>query len=350
VKVGIIGCGSAAVSHLDALTHVRGVEVVGVCDPVNERRQATARRFGVERTYAYADELLEAAQPDVVHVLTPPQSHSALTIEALAAGCHVLVEKPMALDADETATMMDAARESGKVLSVCHTFLFSPPVLEARALASEGALGRILGAHIFWRVWRGRQDRYAATPWLHDLPGGTFHESLPHIVYLQREFLGPLRVVAAVPKPAPEVPPTLRELHLLLEGGFGVGSSHLSYWAKPYQIVLRLYGTRLSAHLDVMSNVLVTERTDGGASLRKWASVNADAARQHVGAGLRAVVAGSRRPRQLAHANLIERFYESLRMGAPPPVTAEEGRAVVELLDELWPALDAAHGTTPAVG
>lgn len=347
MKVGIIGCGGVAISHLDALAHVPGVKVVALCDPVQERRQATARRFGVEQAYARADELLEAARPDVVHVLTPPQSHGAVTAEALAAGCHVLVEKPMALDAGEATAMIEAAQRSGKALCVCHNFLFAPPVLEARALAGEGGFGQILGAHIFWRVWRGRHDKYASTPWLQDLPGGPFHETLPHIIYLHREFLGPLRIVAAVPKPVPDVPPTLSELHLLLEGSFGVGSAHVSYSAKPYQIGLRLYGTRLTAHLDVMSNVLVTARTDGGASLSKWASVNANAAWQHVGAGLRAVVAGARRPRQLPHANLIERFYESLRTDAPPPVTAEEGRAVVEVLDTLWPALRSAHGPTP---
>lgn len=318
MKVGVLGCGSVARAHLDALARLPLVEVDGVCDLDDERGSEVARTYGVERTYRQAADLFERV--DAVHVLTPPQSHKSLSIQALEAGCHVLVEKPMALDLEEADEMVAAASRSGRTLGVCHNFLFDPAVVRALELLELGAFGQITGVEIFWRVWRGRPDRYASTLWMRDLPGRFFHESAPHLVYLQQAFLGQLRVVAATASSTPGQPWPSNELRALFAGDAGLGGICVSFSSSLYQLVLRIYGTEAGVQVDLVNHVLSS--LDGGGPVRR----------------LRAANDALLHP---AHAGLIGRFYEALQAGGPPPVTAEDGRSVVAVLDRLWAVLEA---------
>ncbi len=344
IRVGIVGCGNVARSHLQALERVPGVEVVGACDAVAERLERTRSQFRIEGAYGDAADMLGRERLDVVHVLTPPATHKSLSIQALEAGCHVLVEKPMALDVGEADELLEASRRSGRTLGVCHNYLFSPALLSARDLASSGRLGRVVAVEIFWRVWRGKKDRYATTPWLRQLPGGLFHESAPHVVYLQQEFLGPLRVVAAVVADTHPSSSPSGELRAVFEGASGIGTVHISFSASPYQFGLRIYGTKMTAYVDIANHILVKAPGDGaghGSALR----TSPHTAAQLLLGAARARLAVVGRPRHRAHANFIARFYESLHAGAPPPVSGEDGRSVVALLDDLWRAIpDASRG------
>jgi len=190
MKVGVIGCGYVAQGHLAALRRVRGIEL-SLCDTDEKRAAETARSFGISRTYGDANDLLGGVMPDVVHILTPPQSHKRLAIEAMEAGCHVLVEKPMALDSGEADEMIETARRTGRSLCVCHNYLFEPPVLRARKLMQTGALGQVVGVEVFFKVYQ--QARYRTSNWMRTLHGGIHNESAPHLVALQREHWNPGR-------------------------------------------------------------------------------------------------------------------------------------------------------------
>src|SRR5205807_6964971 len=107
-RVALVGAGYVSSYHLRALRTLPNVEVVGIADPDQTHARQMAAAFGVPRIFQSLEELAETS-PDVIHILTPPASHCDLTLQALDMGCHVLVEKPMAITAEECARMMAKA-------------------------------------------------------------------------------------------------------------------------------------------------------------------------------------------------------------------------------------------------
>ena len=121
VRVGIIGCGGIANGkHMPSLKNVKEAEMVAFCDLVVERAEKAAKEYGVEGAKVYTDykELLEDKTIDVVHVCTPNRAHSFITVDALEAGKHVMCEKPMAINSVEALKMVEAAKRTGKKLTI----------------------------------------------------------------------------------------------------------------------------------------------------------------------------------------------------------------------------------------
>lgn len=121
IKIGIIGCGNiASHKHMPALKAQKDVEMIAFCDILPEKAEKAANTFGVEGAKTYTDyrDLLADPTIDAVHVCTPNRSHSAITVDALHAGKHVMCEKPMAINAEEAKKMLDAAKETGLVLTI----------------------------------------------------------------------------------------------------------------------------------------------------------------------------------------------------------------------------------------
>src|SRR2546427_3578380 len=123
VRVGVVGTGFAASSHLDALSRVRGVRVTGFVGSSPDRAQAAAERLGLDPDVIVAElaALLEGDEVDAIHNCTPNHLHAEVTLAALAAGKHVLSEKPLGMDAAETDQLAAAARDSDVVSGVCFT-------------------------------------------------------------------------------------------------------------------------------------------------------------------------------------------------------------------------------------
>lgn len=324
--------------HLDCLRRVPGVVVTGLCDSDRQvaARAASTRPGSVP--YPGLAAMLSADPPDVVHIVTPPRSHHVLAKEALEAGCHVLVEKPMALNAREADGMIEAAGRSGASLSVVHNFLFEDAVRRARAFCTRGALGSITAVEIYWRVLRGAVDE--RTPaWIHDLPGGVFQEVAPHAFYLLNSLLHAPRVTAVSAKATGTATGGADELRVLFESAAALGTVAISLRSEPHLVTLRIHGTRGSLLVDLTTNVVVKLRKLGLGRVAKIGAALDWSAQYLLGT---AVSAGRTLLGRLptGRQTLIRSFYDSLRAGAPPPVTAEDGRAVVALLDEVWDRLD----------
>ena len=142
IKVGIIGCGGIANGkHMPSLKKVKDCEMVAFCDIVEERAEKAAKQFGTEDAKVFTNykELLKLTDIDVVHVCTPNRSHSFITVDALEAGKHVLCEKPMAINSAEAKKMLDAAKRTGKKLSIGYQSRFRP---DAQYLKKETETGR----------------------------------------------------------------------------------------------------------------------------------------------------------------------------------------------------------------
>ena len=152
VNVGIIGCGGIANGkHMPSLKTVPNVRMVAFCDIVPERAEKAAREYGAEGAKTYTDyrELLKDPAIEVVHVLTPNREHADITIDALYAGKHVMCEKPMAKCAADAKRMLDAARATGKKLTIGYQHRQKAQSQYAKEYIESGALGEIYYANCY---------------------------------------------------------------------------------------------------------------------------------------------------------------------------------------------------------
>ena len=146
LRIGIIGCGGIANGkHMPALKALKQCEMVAFCDIIIEKAQAAAAKFGIEGAKVYEDykELLKDESIEVVHVCTPNRSHSFITVDALEAGKHVMCEKPMAINSEEAKKMLDAAKRTGKKLTIGYQSRFRDDSLYLKSEAEDGFFGDI---------------------------------------------------------------------------------------------------------------------------------------------------------------------------------------------------------------
>ena len=145
VRIGIIGCGGIANSkHLPALSQLPDVELCAFCDIVEERAVKAAAEYGAPGAKVFVDyrKLLEL-DLDVVHVLTPNKQHSFITVDALESGKHVMCEKPMAINSAEAKKMLDAAKRTGKKLTIGYQNRYRANSWYLKKLCEAGELGEV---------------------------------------------------------------------------------------------------------------------------------------------------------------------------------------------------------------
>jgi predicted dehydrogenase len=141
-KVGVIGCGYWGPQLIRNFSEMPEAALAGVADSSPDRLQYVRQRYPGVPVYQDYRELLET-DVDAVVIATPIETHFALAREALRAGKHVLVEKPLALSVADAASLIGIARVMDRTLMSGHTFLYNPAVVELRRLVQSGELGRI---------------------------------------------------------------------------------------------------------------------------------------------------------------------------------------------------------------
>ena len=168
IGAAVIGTGFIGTVHVEALRRI-GVNVRGVLGSTPERGRARADVLGVARAYDALDDLLADDSVDVVHVTSPNHLHVPQTKAILAAGTHVVCEKPLAMTATESADLVELAAASGRVNAVNFNIRFYPLHQHVRELVADGGLGdvRFVTGHYFqdWLLlesdwnWRLEPDK-----------------------------------------------------------------------------------------------------------------------------------------------------------------------------------------------
>jgi len=157
LRIGIIGCGGIANGkHLPSLkAQGKEAELTAFCDLIEERALKAKNDYGSPGARVYTDykKLLEDKSIDVVHVLTPNLMHADISIDALDAGKHVMCEKPMAKNAADARRMVEAAKKSGKKLTVGYQHRHKPEASYLKSIIDRGDLGEIYYAKA-WAVRR----------------------------------------------------------------------------------------------------------------------------------------------------------------------------------------------------
>ena len=144
LRVGVIGVGWFGTVHCRAIADHPQLELAALCDASEDRLAEMAREHGVARTCTDYRELVDDPEIDALAVVTPWDRHAAPTLAGLAAGKHVLVEKPMASTVEDCQRMCDAARDAEAILMVGHVCRFNPRYVSAKREIDAGRIGKVV--------------------------------------------------------------------------------------------------------------------------------------------------------------------------------------------------------------
>ena len=168
VRIGLIGAGAVVqVAHLPVLKRLKSVELAAICDTDLPKARALATRFGIPDVFDDIEDLLGHERVDALLIATPNHLHESHILAALAAGCHVLVEKPLALSAAGALKLAKAAEKRNRVVMVGMTHRYRPDAQAVRSFVQSGELGEIDSIRSSWHVarpartalgWRQRKD------------------------------------------------------------------------------------------------------------------------------------------------------------------------------------------------
>ncbi len=165
VRVGVLGLGAIAqVVHLPILSQMRDVELVAVCDVDHAKARAIAGRFGIPRVHLTDDQVFKSDDVDALVICTPSHLHASQSQAALEAGKHVLVEKPLALDAESAAKVVAAAERTGRVLMVAMNNRYRPDAVALKPFVEGGELGDVF---LTRGAWLNRKVRVLRPTWRH---------------------------------------------------------------------------------------------------------------------------------------------------------------------------------------
>ena len=157
LKVGVIGVGTIGKTHLHEYSLNKKAEIVGIADLDNRLLKETSRRFKVKNSFTNYHDLINMDELDAVSICTPPHNHASITLDCVSMRKHVLVEKPMAINANEAEEMVLASNKKKVKLGVCSArSRFFPQVVMAKKHISEGKIGRIYYGRVSFYRRRGR--------------------------------------------------------------------------------------------------------------------------------------------------------------------------------------------------
>lgn len=203
IKWGIIGCGDVTeVKSGPAFNKVPNSSLVAVMRRDAEKAADYAKRHGVPKWYSDATQLINDPEVNAIYIATPPLQHEAYTIEALAGGKPVYVEKPMALNAEAAQRMVNAANSFGVKLSVAHYRREQPLFLKVKSLLENNIIGDIRFVDL--KMLQPQKSKLIAKAdynWRMDpniAGGGLFHDLAPHQLDLMLYFFGAVKKFSGI--------------------------------------------------------------------------------------------------------------------------------------------------------
>ena len=162
LRGAIIGLGSMGRQHLACYKSIDNVEIVAVCDSRPDHAYTFLKEWGLDiPAYDNMEELIEKEKPDFVDIVTPTVTHTPLTVKALQMGCHVICEKPIALNEDDCQKMIDTAKECGKILMIAHVVRFMAPYFYLKNAVDTKKHGKLI-------KFTARRVRSIPPQWIND--------------------------------------------------------------------------------------------------------------------------------------------------------------------------------------
>jgi predicted dehydrogenase len=325
IKVGIVGAGFIGRMHAEALARVPNAEVVAVASPNADKGRAMAAEFGISRHVADYRDMLALDELDLVTVGVPNDLHAAVCIDAANAGKHVVCEKPLCLTLDEADRMIAAGRAAGVKMMYAEELMFAPKYVRAKQLVDEGALGEV------FLVKQSEEHGGPHSPWFWDVRrsgGGVLLDMGCHSIAFCRWVMGnkPVRQVSATMGTFVHADQTRGEDHsvclLTFEGG-AIGVCENS-WAKGGGVDDRaeIYGTKGNTRADLLR----------GSSLTTWSDVGYGYAVEKAETTTGWTFTMFEESWNYGFPQEMQHFVDCVQNDQEPIVTAEDGRAVLEII------------------
>jgi predicted dehydrogenase len=195
-KALVLGCGSIGIRHIGHLLQL-GIKDLEAADPDPAASQRARQQFGIAVSLDHQDALRK--QPDIVLVCTPAHLHVPVAMDALEAGAHVFIEKPLSTSLDGVADLIERSRALGKTVQVGYNLRYHPAIKSIKHLVQSGNLGNILSAHAEFGLylekwWPGRD--YRQSYMAHSGQGGGLLMDASHEIDSLLWFLGGVEQVA----------------------------------------------------------------------------------------------------------------------------------------------------------
>jgi predicted dehydrogenase len=351
LRVAIVGCGKIADQHVSAIGRIPDCQIVSLCDRELLMARQLGERIGVSACYADLQELLQSTAPDVVHITTPPQSHFQIAKQCLQSGSHVYLEKPFTVTAGEAESLVGLAESSGLAVTAGHNYQFTLEMLEMRRLVGQGFLGgKPVHLESHWSYDLGDVSYIgpilgSRTHWVRQLPGQLLHNVISHGIARLTEFLEDdlTEIVARADQSShlrrlggEEV---LDELRVLIRDKSGTTAFFcFSTQIRPGLSQLRLYGPQGSLIVDQSSGSLLRHENRHDKSYLTYFLPPLRNAREQVGNARRNIAdfLSRRLYQDFGMKELMERFYQSIRLKQPPPIPYREIILTARIMDQVF--------------
>lgn len=352
-RVAVIGAGYIADYHLGCVARIPECELVALVDTDRARAESMAKRFGVERALTSIDELANL-RVDVAHLLTPPDTHVALTRKLLDLGLSVFAEKPLALSAADARALDEHARSRGLVVGANHNNVHHPAFTRLLERVRAGEIGRVEHVQVTLSVPLAQLDAGDYAHWMFREPRNIVFEAAVHP-------LGQVHALIGAPKHVETTLVSRRELHpgqLFVDrwsasgtGERGTMQIYCAFGQGFTRNTLQVLGTDGSLEADLFHNTLSGERKTVWldfwnsylASARRGAQMRRDA-RATAARWFQTTLGFA--PRldafYVGMRESIERFHANYRAGVEVPTDAKRASEVLAWCDAMANAAPAA--------
>lgn len=265
MKIGIIGAGAIARIHAKALTEIPNVQISAICDLSQGVARCFAEQFQISHWYTDHRQMLETDRPDCVFVTTPVSSHTSLASDALQAGAHVLVEKPITPNFEKWRELRQVSESMGRMLVEDQNYRFNSPIVRLRDLVRSGDFGDVIHVDMLYALPIHNKGSAFADPTLPNpilgLPGGAILDFLPHMTYLVNDFLGNhLQVMKLWRKRELSTILPHDEFRALIECERGTASIAFSSHAQPPGFWIRVAGTKMFGRGNLFEGILAIDK------------------------------------------------------------------------------------------
>lgn len=354
LKVAIVGCGRIADSHAAQIQRIKGSKIVGVCDREPLMARQLFERFPVGGHFSELQQLLQEAKPDVVHITTSPESHFDIAKTCLEAGCHVYVEKPFTLNAEDARRIIEIAIRNGRKITAGHDDQFSHAARRMRSLVQSGYLG---SAPLHMESYYGYEiakTGYAAAiladkrHWVRRLPGKLLQNIISHGIARIAEFLTSESPTVIAHGFASPILRELGETELVDELRVIVSEkdSVTAYFTFSSQIrpslhQFRVFGAKNGILMDQDNETLIRLRGGRFPSYVEKFAPSAIFAKQYLGnisGNMRKFLARDFHMKS-GMKFLIESFHRSITEGTPLPIPYREIVLTAKIMDDIFAQL-----------
>jgi len=343
LRVGLVGAGYISEFHARAIHRVPNARIVGIADVVNSRATTLAARFGIPKVFPTMEAMVNEGV-DVVHILTPPDTHASLAIAALKSGCHVLVEKPLAMNAEEVDCISAAAAAAQKSVCVNHSMLYDRFVAKALNIVRSGAIGVPLTFDYF-RSSEYPPYRGGPLPVHYQDGGYPFLDQGVHAIYLAESFLGAIEDAKAFyGTHGGDSNLLFDEWRVAVQCQRGTANIQISWNIRPLQNWLVVQGTKgvLRANLFAM---WVTHTPQLPLPKAPARALQAMTEGLSICAQVPANIARFAAKKIVQYDglhSLVAAFYSALQTGAQMPVPPEQARSTVYWTNRISQQADSA--------